>query len=187
MGARGDVAEWLGRGLQSLVHQFESGRRLSGDRVGRTRVGSHVGDLRSTAAADCGSTVPPLRSINALSKNNGGRSRRDWAGVGHRRGSRRGGKVEHGHVVRRCGSLEQGQDPHRPSCHRPRTGRWCVLRSVEQWIPHIPRSRCRLSGPATVHNCDLGPLPISVRLSRESLQRPHGLCKRARPGVPGRG
>ena len=24
----GDVAEWLGRGLQSLVHQFESGRRL---------------------------------------------------------------------------------------------------------------------------------------------------------------
>ena len=26
--ARGDVAEWLGRGLQSLVHQFESGRRL---------------------------------------------------------------------------------------------------------------------------------------------------------------
>jgi hypothetical protein len=23
------VAEWLGRGLQSLVHQFESGRRLS--------------------------------------------------------------------------------------------------------------------------------------------------------------
>ena len=27
-GARGDVAEWLGRGLQSLVHRFESGRRL---------------------------------------------------------------------------------------------------------------------------------------------------------------
>src|SRR6266536_6158610 len=27
--ARGAVAEWLGRGLQSLVHQFESGRRLS--------------------------------------------------------------------------------------------------------------------------------------------------------------
>ena len=24
----GDVAEWLGRGLQSLVHRFESGRRL---------------------------------------------------------------------------------------------------------------------------------------------------------------
>ena len=24
----GAVAEWLGRGLQSLVHQFESGRRL---------------------------------------------------------------------------------------------------------------------------------------------------------------
>jgi hypothetical protein len=22
------VAEWLGRGLQSLVHQFDSGRRL---------------------------------------------------------------------------------------------------------------------------------------------------------------
>ena len=25
----GAVAEWLGRGLQSLVHQFDSGRRLS--------------------------------------------------------------------------------------------------------------------------------------------------------------
>src|SRR5689334_1156954 len=25
---RGAVAEWLGRGLQSLVHQFDSGRRL---------------------------------------------------------------------------------------------------------------------------------------------------------------
>ena len=24
----GAVAEWLGRGLQSLVHQFDSGRRL---------------------------------------------------------------------------------------------------------------------------------------------------------------
>ena len=24
----GDVAEWLGRGLQNLVHRFESGRRL---------------------------------------------------------------------------------------------------------------------------------------------------------------
>lgn len=29
----GDVAEWLGRGLQSLVHRFESGRGL---RRGRT-------------------------------------------------------------------------------------------------------------------------------------------------------
>ena len=28
MAPRGAVAEWLGRGLQSLVHQFESGRRL---------------------------------------------------------------------------------------------------------------------------------------------------------------
>src|SRR5215467_3644627 len=28
MAARGAVAEWLGRGLQSLVHQFDSGRRL---------------------------------------------------------------------------------------------------------------------------------------------------------------
>ena len=28
MGARGDVAEWLGRGLQSLVQRFESARRL---------------------------------------------------------------------------------------------------------------------------------------------------------------
>src|SRR5207237_6659964 len=26
---RGAVAEWLGRGLQSLAHQFDSGRRLS--------------------------------------------------------------------------------------------------------------------------------------------------------------
>jgi hypothetical protein len=25
----GAVAEWLGRGLQSLAHQFDSGRRLS--------------------------------------------------------------------------------------------------------------------------------------------------------------
>ena len=25
----GAVAEWLGRGLQSLVHRFDSGRRLS--------------------------------------------------------------------------------------------------------------------------------------------------------------
>ena len=30
MGARGDVAEWLGRGLQSLVQRFESARRLFG-------------------------------------------------------------------------------------------------------------------------------------------------------------
>ena len=30
MDPRGAVAERLGRGLQSLVHQFESGRRLSG-------------------------------------------------------------------------------------------------------------------------------------------------------------
>src|SRR5919198_1634121 len=29
MAGRGAVAEWLGRGLQSLVHQFDSGRRLS--------------------------------------------------------------------------------------------------------------------------------------------------------------
>src|SRR5690349_19607399 len=28
MVAAGAVAEWLGRGLQSLVHQFDSGRRL---------------------------------------------------------------------------------------------------------------------------------------------------------------
>jgi hypothetical protein len=28
-GRAGAVAEWLGRGLQSLVHQFDSGRRLS--------------------------------------------------------------------------------------------------------------------------------------------------------------
>src|SRR5688572_15374917 len=29
MAARGDVAEWLGRGLQSLVQRFESARRLA--------------------------------------------------------------------------------------------------------------------------------------------------------------
>ena len=29
MARHGAVAEWLGRGLQSLVHQFDSGRRLS--------------------------------------------------------------------------------------------------------------------------------------------------------------
>jgi hypothetical protein len=28
MAVRGDVAEWLGRGLQSLVQRFESARRL---------------------------------------------------------------------------------------------------------------------------------------------------------------
>jgi hypothetical protein len=28
MARHGAVAEWLGRGLQSLVHQFDSGRRL---------------------------------------------------------------------------------------------------------------------------------------------------------------
>jgi hypothetical protein len=28
MAARGDVAEWLGRGLQSLARRFDSGRRL---------------------------------------------------------------------------------------------------------------------------------------------------------------
>ena len=30
----GDVAEWLGRGLQNLVPRFNSGRRLSGFRTG---------------------------------------------------------------------------------------------------------------------------------------------------------
>ena len=35
MGARGDVAEWLGRGLQSLVQRFESARRLD-LRISRT-------------------------------------------------------------------------------------------------------------------------------------------------------
>jgi hypothetical protein len=29
MTAAGAVAEWLGRGLQSLAHRFDSGRRLS--------------------------------------------------------------------------------------------------------------------------------------------------------------
>ena len=29
----GDVAEWLGRGLQSLVHRFESGRGLGWGRT----------------------------------------------------------------------------------------------------------------------------------------------------------
>src|ERR671919_3134611 len=29
MAARGDVAEWLGRGLQSLARRFDSGRRLA--------------------------------------------------------------------------------------------------------------------------------------------------------------
>ncbi len=33
----GAVAEWLGRGLQSLVHQFESGRRLSAGKSGPLR------------------------------------------------------------------------------------------------------------------------------------------------------
>jgi hypothetical protein len=41
--ARGAVAEWLGRGLQSLVHRFESGRRLIGSRFARPDGGSeHV-------------------------------------------------------------------------------------------------------------------------------------------------
>jgi hypothetical protein len=29
MSRPGAVAEWLGRGLQSLAHQFDSGRRLA--------------------------------------------------------------------------------------------------------------------------------------------------------------
>ena len=33
MRCQGDVAEWLGRGLQSLVQRFESARRLSFPRV----------------------------------------------------------------------------------------------------------------------------------------------------------
>ena len=36
----GDVAEWLGRGLQSLVHQFESGRRLGRKRSERVTPGA---------------------------------------------------------------------------------------------------------------------------------------------------
>src|SRR5262249_41141477 len=32
--ARGAVAEWLGRGLQSLVHRFKSGRRLRRSKSG---------------------------------------------------------------------------------------------------------------------------------------------------------
>ena len=41
MGARGDVAEWLGRGLQSLVQRFESARRLSPGR-GRSAPAGHA-------------------------------------------------------------------------------------------------------------------------------------------------
>ena len=47
MAHRGAVAEWLGRGLQSLVHQFESGRRLSEQVSPRARVCSYeVNPLR---------------------------------------------------------------------------------------------------------------------------------------------
>ena len=42
--ARGAVAEWLGRGLQSLVHRFESGRRL----FGRADAGLRIGLISQT-------------------------------------------------------------------------------------------------------------------------------------------
>ena len=37
MRSSGAVAEWLGRGLQSLAHQFDSGRRLSAGKSGPLR------------------------------------------------------------------------------------------------------------------------------------------------------
>ena len=48
----GAVAEWLGSGLQSRLHQFESGRRLNGRRPARAGLRLvDLGVLRATAHA----------------------------------------------------------------------------------------------------------------------------------------
>ena len=43
--ARGDVAEWLGSGLQSRPHRFDSGRRLRVTSTSRSKTSSRVGRL----------------------------------------------------------------------------------------------------------------------------------------------
>src|SRR4051812_13598952 len=48
MALRGAVAEWLGRGLQSLVHQFDSGRRLFDKRTERGSPGQVTDGLHRT-------------------------------------------------------------------------------------------------------------------------------------------
>jgi hypothetical protein len=52
------VAEWLGRGLQSLAHRFDSGRRLS-----RVRM---AGAVVVYACAVCGRPAPALDSTEIL-------------------------------------------------------------------------------------------------------------------------
>ena len=51
---RGDVAEWLRSGLQSRLHRFDSGRRLSDERAanaGRTQRFSNIRCMRSVTIA----------------------------------------------------------------------------------------------------------------------------------------
>jgi hypothetical protein len=56
MAPRGAVAEWLGRGLQSLVHQFDSGRRLleptAGDSAEGTGYAARVREARELSGRD---------------------------------------------------------------------------------------------------------------------------------------
>ena len=56
MGLRGDVAEWLGRGLQSLVQRFESARRL----YRLVHAGLRIG-LISQACFACGRNAREIR------------------------------------------------------------------------------------------------------------------------------
>src|SRR3954454_6412918 len=64
--ASGAVAEWLGRGLQSLAHQFDSGRRLS-PLANPARCAGHD-DLPTSALTDCGcgrdGPSPPRRRVS---------------------------------------------------------------------------------------------------------------------------
>jgi hypothetical protein len=60
--SQGDVAEWLGTGLQNPLHRFNSGRRLltspprdvSSDALVRTRASSR-GPVEPAATKGCGS------------------------------------------------------------------------------------------------------------------------------------
>src|SRR4029079_7452476 len=71
--APGAVAEWLGSGLQSRLHRFESGRRLNGNRPGRPRGGAPAGSEQRAYETVCGgalglrrrrmpAAMPPARS-----------------------------------------------------------------------------------------------------------------------------
>ena len=59
MAPSGAVAEWLGRGLQSLAHQFDSGRRLLG---GPRCLKWHAERVDNAGVAVCGTNLPAMRS-----------------------------------------------------------------------------------------------------------------------------